>query len=63
MPNESTHEPLTDNEKWAVAEAINHAIAYRLNNQTRLADIKDLRSAKKKLGIDENPPWKRRAST
>ena len=51
---------LTDNEKWAVKEAINHAIAYRLNNQTRLSDIKDLRGAKKKLGMLEKTKQKRR---
>lgn len=49
---------LTDKEKWVVEEAINHAIAYRLNNQTRLSDIKDLRNAKKKLGIQGEPKRK-----
>lgn len=40
---------LTQEEKYLMIEAINHSIAYRLNNRTRMSEIKTLRELKKKL--------------
>lgn len=47
-PNE-----LTQDETSALLYVINQAIAYRLNEKTRMSDIAPLRAAKKKLGLEE----------
>lgn len=44
---------LTRDETSALLDAINQAIAYRLNNKTRMSDIAPLRAAKTKLGLEE----------
>lgn len=44
---------LTRDETSALLHVINQAIAYRLNNKTRMSDIAPLRIAKTKLGLEE----------
>lgn len=44
---------LTRDETSALLYVINQAIAYRLNNKTRMSDIAPLRAAKAKLGLEE----------
>lgn len=39
----------TDEEKYLIIEAVNHGISYRLNNETRLSEIKTLKAIKEKL--------------